>query len=639
MIELDQFQKEAIASIDQKLDVLVVAPTGSGKTLIAEHAINKCIKHGRKILYTTPIKALSNQKYNDFKETYGDSVGILTGDRNINKDAPILVLTTEILRNMIFTNDDSLSDVGAVVLDEVHYLGDRERGNVWEEVIIHLPLDITIVYLSATIANAKEFQEWLVSLRGPTDLIISNKRPVPLRSHLVTLNRNTQNIENIFQMNSDEYLSGNKLLSKLNKYYKSHYKKEFIKPSLEEMREYLLLTDSTPSIFFIFSREKTEIFSRRVANNYTKKRDTTKLHEIISPIFDNLSIEEKELLNYDEILWMWTRGVSYHHAGMVPLIKETVELLFIEGLIDILFATETLSLGINMPAKSVVISSINKYDGIQTRPINQNEFMQLTGRAGRRGIDTKGQAYIFFDKSINVEWYPNIFNVKSNNLNSQFSLSFTSIVGFTCLYKKKEDALLTLQKSFWTYQNNKQIDILRNDFNNKYNFLINFKFIKNSGPTELGNTLLALSRDSFIPSIILMENINKDDLNLEEALAIICQGMGRELSDTNIPKSLNTLRDLLKTYINACNHEVQYAIEGQYFKDNYYSFGFLHHFIENSNINDTLELFDISPGDFIKEAKEALEIASKFSEVYNLDVFDNIVEKLDVGLISKTIYE
>ena len=638
MIELDQFQKEAIASIDQQLDVLVVAPTGSGKTLIAEHAINQCIQQGSKILYTTPIKALSNQKYNDFKDMYGDSVGILTGDRNINKDASILVLTTEILRNMIFTNDASLADIGAVVLDEVHYLGDRDRGNVWEEVIIHLPLDITIVYLSATIANAEEFQEWIVSLRGPTDLIISNKRPVPLRTHLVTLNRGTQNIDNIFQMNSDEYHSENKLLSKLNKYYKSHYKKEFIKPSLEEMREYLLLTDSTPSIFFVFSREKTEIFSRRIANDYRKRRDTTKLHKIISPIFDNLTIEEKDLLNYDEILWMWTRGVSYHHAGMVPLIKETVELLFIEGLIDILFATETLSLGINMPAKSVVISSIHKYDGFLTRPINQNEFMQLTGRAGRRGIDEKGQAYIFFDKSINAEWYPNIFNVKSNNLNSQFSLSFSSIVGFTGLYKK-DDALLTLQKSFWAYQNNKKIEILNSDFNNKYNFLTNFKFINRSGPTETGDTLLALSRDSFIPSIILMENINRDDLKLEEALAIICQGMSREITATNIPKSLNAIRNRLGNYIKECNKELLKNNEAEYFKEHFYSFGFLYHFIENSSINDTLDQFDISPGDFIKEAKEALEIASKFSEVYNLDIFNKIIKKLDIGLISKTIYE
>ena len=638
MIELDRFQKEAIASIEKNLDVLVVAPTGSGKTLIAEHAIQKCLKDKSKILYTTPIKALSNQKYIDFRDTYSDDVGILTGDRNINKEAPILILTTEILRNMIFTGDNGLDNVGAVILDEVHFLGDRDRGNVWEEVIIHLPSHISIVYLSATIANAKQFQEWLVSLRGPTDLIISNNRPVPLKSNLITYKRSTNNIDKIFQINSDEYLSGNELLSKLKKFYNTHYKKEYLKPSIEEIREYIIHNDSTPSIFFIFSREKTEIFARRIANNYTKKRDSTKLHEIISPIFETLTIKEKELLNYDEILWMWTRGVSYHHAGMVPLIKETVELLFLEGLIDILFATETLSLGINMPAKSVVISSIQKYDGYSTRPINQNEYMQLTGRAGRRGIDKKGESYILFDRSVNAEWYQDIFNIKSNNLNSQLSLSFSSIVGLTRLYEK-EEALLTLQKSFWIYQNDQKIEILNKDFKNKYNFLQDFNFINSFGPTELGSALLVLSRDSFIPSIILMNNLDSDTLELEEALAIICQGIEKDTPDTNIPISLNLLKSQLEGYVNECNLELGKNSQDQYFIGNYSSFGSLYHFIQYSDISDTLEIFDISAGDFIKESKEALEIASKFFEVYNLDIFSEIVNKLDIGLISKTIYE
>ena len=638
MIELDRFQKEAIASIEKNLDVLVVAPTGSGKTLIAEHAIQKCLKDKSKILYTTPIKALSNQKFIDFRDTYSDDVGILTGDRNINKEAPILILTTEILRNMIFTGDNGLDNVGAVILDEVHFLGDRDRGNVWEEVIIHLPSHISIVYLSATIANAKQFQEWLVFLRGPTDLIISNNRPVPLKSNLITYKSSTNNIDNIFQINSDEYLSGNELLSKLKKFYKTHYKKEYIKPSIEEIREYIIHNDSTPSIFFIFSREKTEIFARRIANNYTKKRDSTKLHKIISPIFEKLTIKEKELLNYDEILWMWTRGVSYHHAGMVPLIKETVELLFLKGLIDILFATETLSLGINMPAKSVVIGSIQKYDGYSTRPINQNEYMQLTGRAGRRGIDEKGESYILFDRSVNAEWYQDIFNIKSNNLNSQLSLSFSSIVGLTSLYEKDE-ALLTLQKSFWIYQNDQKIEILNNDFKNKYNFLENFNFINASDPTELGSALLVLSRDSFIPSIILMNNVDTKVLELEEALAIICQGIEKDVPDTNIPKSLNLLSSQLEAYVKECNLELGSINQDKYFIENYSSFGSLYHFIQYSNISDTLEIFDISPGDFIKESKEALEIASKFFEVYNLDIFSEIVKKLDIGLISKTIYE
>ena len=254
MIKLDNFQKEAIASINKKLDVLVVAPTGAGKTLIAEYAIKKALSLNKKVIYTAPVKALSNQKYNDFKNIYDAEVGILTGDRSINKGAPILILTTEILRNMIFTKDKLIQDIGLVILDEVHFLGDRDRGNVWEEIIIHLPVNISLVYLSATIDNTNEFQEWLVSLRGPTDLIVSDTRPVPLISNLLTQNKNSNEIINIVNLKSDSYIEGKKLFSSLNAYYKKNINKLYTRPNLESFSEFLLNSNSVPAIYFVFSR-------------------------------------------------------------------------------------------------------------------------------------------------------------------------------------------------------------------------------------------------------------------------------------------------------------------------------------------------------------------------------------------------
>ena len=392
MINLDHFQEQAISSINKNIDVLVVSPTGSGKTLIAEYAIEKLIKENSKVIYTAPIKALSNQKFNDFKQVYGGSVGILTGDRSINKNAPLLILTTEILRNMIFTQDECIEQIGLVVLDEIHFLGDKERGKVWEEIIIHLPKNVRLIYLSATIGNTKEFQNWLISLRGPTDLIVSENRPVPLISNLTTQEKSSNKIINIISFNSDDYVDSKQIFNTLGKYYKPEYNNIFSRPYLNVFCNHLLETDATPAIYFLFSREKTESYARRFSNGSRIRNSSESLSEYLKPFIGSISSEDRELLNYDELFWMWSRGVSYHHAGMLPLAKEIVELLFLNNYIDILFATETLALGLNMPAKSVIIQNLHKYDGFSTRPIKGNEYMQLTGRAARRGIDEIGQS-------------------------------------------------------------------------------------------------------------------------------------------------------------------------------------------------------------------------------------------------------
>lgn len=638
MINLDHFQKKAISSINKNIDVLVVSPTGSGKTLVAEYAIKKFVNEKSKVIYSTPIKALSNQKYNDFKNVYKNNVGILTGDRSINKEAPLLVLTTEILRNMIFTQDECISEIGLVVLDEIHFLGDKERGKVWEEIIIHLPKNVRLVYLSATIANTMEFQSWLVSLRGPTDLIVSETRPVPLISNLAVQDQSSNEITNIIQIKSDEYIDKQFLSKTLNKYYKSESKNTYSRPYLNNFCRYLLDIEATPAIYFLFSRAKTESYARRMANDSSKKNNSQSLNEYLDSLIGVISKEEKELLNYDELFWMWSRGVSYHHAGMLPLAKEIVELLFLNNYIDILFATETLALGLNMPAKSVVIQNLYKYDGFSTRAIKGNEYMQLTGRAGRRGIDKLGQAYVFLDQTLNSEWYQNLFNIKANDLESQFSLSYTTVSGLLKMYDYKT-AVETLSSSFWVYQNQHNLKLIKNDFQNKYNFLNHFLFIEEDKTTHLSDKLLHLSRDRFIPSILMLEEQYQKKMNIIEGLAIISQAVGNYSMDEYVPNEILDFRHELNNYINLCNdYSKKYNID-YIFGENYSSFSLLYDYIINEDIQKTLSNFNISPGDFVKSAKEALEISSKLFDIYNNKIFEEISSKLNIGIINRSIYE
>ena len=492
MLVLDQFQIDAVSDIKSNNNVLVVAPTGSGKTLIAEKSIEYYLKKNKNIFYTTPIKALSNQKYNDFKKA-GVDVGLLTGDRTIDKNKDLVIATTEILRNMIFSKDQKLTNTGLIILDEVHYLGDTERGTTWEEILIHADLDIKFLCLSATIKNKNEFLEWIVSLRGPTSLIEHNQRPVPLEISLVTSNKMSNNIK-ILKSTNKKKDNNNSKLSKLTQNSK--------KPNLDEQINYLEDKSLTPCIFFYFSRERVESKARQLAN----KRKVVDEHKIIRDkfheIFDDLEVLDHSLLNLDEHLWMWSRGVAFHHAGLAPIVKEFIEFLFLNKYINFLFATETLALGINMPAKSIYLDRLNKYDGIKTRLISQSEFLQLTGRAGRRGIDDKGYAFLSFDKNINPEWYSNLFSLESSSLNSAFSINYSSILNLLNIYSREESIEL-LNKSFFAFQNSFKIRSLKNAFNSKLQVLTDLNFIN----SHMGETLIETHRDQLIPSIYLYEKI------------------------------------------------------------------------------------------------------------------------------------
>jgi len=617
--KLDSFQIDAIESLYENLNVLVTAPTGAGKTIIAERGIEEYLDKGNRVIYTTPIKALSNQKYHDFMSS-GFDTGLLTGDRNENPDAGLIIATTEILRNMIFTNDERINDIGLVVLDEVHYLADKERGSTWEEIIIHLPKDIKLLCLSATIGNENEFLNWIVSQRGPTDLIQSKIRPVPLEISLITASKDD---EQIFAIKSTED-KRNKPIFKLDKKFK-----RFRKPSLSDQISYIMNKKATPCILFYFSREKVENKARYAANLNFKIKKNVQLRHLFEDIFDDITNEEYQLLNLDELYWMWSRGVAYHHAGLAPIVKEFVEFLFINRHIDILFATETLSLGINMPAKSIIIDSSFKYDGLKTRLISKSEFLQLTGRAGRRGIDSKGYAYINYDKRVENSWYNDLFDLKPNNLKSSYSNSYGSVLNLNNKYGEKK-GIEMIKKSFYSYQNKLNDKALETNYKAKLKVLNEMNYFTDLKKNKL---LTETHRDNLILGIEML-NENND---IEFCLMFLASGISTSKYEISVHDKYNDL--LTKFLITQEKVNKLEAFSGVKNKINLDItwFSIFLEFYNSDNIEYTLSKFNVTLGDFIKACREASEISQKVYSIYEIENFDKIAKKLKHNIIQKTM--
>ena len=621
MYVLDQFQIDAISDIKGNNNVLVVAPTGSGKTLIAEKSIDFYLEKNKNIFYTTPIKALSNQKYNDFKKA-GVDVGLLTGDRTIDKDKDLIIATTEILRNMIFSKDKKLENTGLIILDEVHYLGDTERGTTWEEILIHADLGIKFLCLSATVKNKNEFLEWIVSLRGPTSLIQNNQRPVPLEISLITTNKLSNSIK-ILKSTNKKKDNNNSKLSKLTQNVK--------KPSLDEQVNFLEDQWLTPCIFFHFSRERVESKARQLANNRKVVDDHKLIRDKFYEIFDDLDLSDHSLLNLDEHLWMWSRGVAFHHAGLAPIVKEFIEFLFLNKYINFLFATETLALGINMPAKSIYLDRLNKYDGIKSRLISRSEFLQLTGRAGRRGIDDKGYAFLSFDKNINPEWYSNLFTLESSNLNSAFSINYFSILNLLNIYSADE-CIEILNKSFFAFQNSFNINSLKNAFNSKLKVLEDINFIN----TSMGETLIETHRDQLIPSIYLYNKI-KSIKTFEFYLMFVSSGISSNIYDIASSDEFDDLFSYFESSLEILNKiENKHSLK-KFTNLNLTWFSIFYEFYKTNNIEYVVTKFNINIGDFIKAAKEGSELSKKLFNIYQDQEFEAIYNMFDNNLIQKSM--
>jgi ATP-dependent RNA helicase HelY len=446
--------------------VLVAAPTGSGKTVVGEFAAWLALQRGGRAFYTTPIKALSNQKYADFVALHGpDRVGLLTGDNSINGDAAIVVMTTEVLRNMIYEDAEALDDLHHVVLDEVHYLQDRYRGAVWEEILIHLPVDVQTISLSATVSNAEEFGEWLQTLRGRVEVIIEERRPVDIRQWYFAADE----LLPMFVQRPDGSVMANPRGREFDRRRRRGSErpdrgdrrgaKRARIPLRTEVVERLDGEGMLPAIYFIFSRRGcTDAVRQCVAENLrlTTARERREIERFARDRVAGLSDEELDVLRFEEWAGALASGIAAHHAGMIPPFKETVEELFKRGLVKAVFATETLSLGINMPAKTVVIESLMKFSGEKHELLTPGEYTQLSGRAGRRGIDELGHSVVLLQRFTPFDTITRLASTRTFPLQSSFQPSYNMAVNLVANYDRTEAEHL-VNSSFAQYQADRDV--------------------------------------------------------------------------------------------------------------------------------------------------------------------------------------
>ena len=504
--DFDPFQLRACKALENGHGVLVAAPTGSGKTVVGEFAVHQALQEGTKCFYTTPIKALSNQKYNDLVKRYGsDQVGLLTGDNSVNGEAPVVVMTTEVLRNMLYEGSSTLSGLAYVVMDEVHYLADRFRGAVWEEVIIHLPESVRMVALSATVSNAEEFGEWLQQVRGDTTVIVDEKRPVPLWQHVMVGKR----VHDLFveaepepqSTDADGEGSGRARKRRRERRRREDQPRQIevggqilhINPRLIRMAEEDARTTQLahrkrhpqnrargrmrprtryappsrptlveelddegllPAITFVFSRAGCDDAVRQCVSSglvLTTPEEAAQIREYAETRCADIPPADLAVLGFDQWLQALEAGISAHHAGMLPTFKEIVEHLFSRGLIRVVFATETLALGINMPARTVVIEKLDKWNGETHAPLTPGEYTQLTGRAGRRGIDVEGHAVVVWQAGTDPEAVASLAGTRTYPLNSSFQPSYNMAVNLVGQVGRRRSRTM-LEESFAQFQ-------------------------------------------------------------------------------------------------------------------------------------------------------------------------------------------
>ena len=488
---LDPFQVEACEALEEGSGVLVCAPTGAGKTVVGEFAIHKALAEGRKAFYTTPIKALSNQKYADLVQRYGaKKVGLLTGDNAVNGDAPVVVMTTEVLRNMLYADSPAIGGLGYVVMDEVHYLADRFRGAVWEEVIIHLPQSVTLVSLSATVSNAEEFGDWLVTVRGHTKVVVSEVRPVPLWQHMLVGNR----VFDLFSLRpaahageqgdtarsqSTRERGASVVDPELVRYVREHerrieswhgggprgsrrddsHRPRYRAPARSDVVTRLDNAGLLPAITFVFSRTGCDAAVRQcllTGLRLTDEVERAEIAEIIDRRTGSLPEEDLHVLGF----WEWREGLlaglAAHHAGLVPAFKETVEECFVRGLVKAVFATETLALGINMPARSVVLERLVKWNGEAHVDVTPGEYTQLTGRAGRRGIDVEGHAVVVWAPGVDPAVVAGLASTRTFPLKSSFRPSYNMAVNLVSSFGRARAREL-LASSFAQFQADRSV--------------------------------------------------------------------------------------------------------------------------------------------------------------------------------------
>ena len=517
---LDKFQEDAIRAIEHNKSVVVSAPTGSGKTLIADYIIDRDFKKGIRVIYTAPIKALSNQKYKEFSRTYGEeNVGIITGDVQKNTKALILIMTTEIYRNMVLSNDPFIIDVSYVIFDEIHFINDIERGYVWEESIIFSKPNVRVLCLSATIPNAVEFAKWIESIKQHEVIVVKHEeRPVPLHVNVFDAEIGITTLKNL--KDAVDTPSYDRAMGRRQKH----------RPKYPDHAELVAeITDNLPCMFFCFSRAGCQKNAIALLNKKLFKPN----HEITAFVREKLknsSHEINKLVSAKILRQTLPYGIAFHHAGMLPILKELVEDLFEKGLIKVLYTTETFAVGINMPAKSVCFESLRKFDGTSFRLMNSKEYFQIAGRAGRRGIDKEGFVYLMIERRyFDYEKIRKLIHSDTAPIISQFRLSVNTVLNLIMQHDEREiDDILC--KSFHSFQKygsrfmENENAVSHNAFDNWKRKLEKMGYLRGSNVTDKGSFASRIYADELAIGEIFATNFYKglDEYQMLLALACLC---------------------------------------------------------------------------------------------------------------------
>lgn len=622
----DKFQVEAFDALDNGHNVLVAAPTGSGKTVVANYAVHVATANLGRAFYTTPIKALSNQKYVELCAEHGsEQVGLLTGDSSLNPDAPILVMTTEVLRNMIYSRSTSLANLDTVVLDEVHFLQDAYRGPVWEEVIIHLAPEIRLVCLSATVSNAVEVSEWLTQVRGPTDAIVESRRPVPMRHRFMVGDKRSGSIRT-FDLEPSKPIEKQleQLLNESKRGVRgsvAHRRDSRVfAPGRIDVVEELKASDLLPCIFFVFSRNQCDESAeqiRRAGLRFTSGEEARLITSIAEERIADFTDDDLAVLGFSKFLDQLEAGVAAHHAGLVPAFREIVEKCFADGLVKVVFATETLAVGINMPARSVVLDKLTKFTGAGHRMLQPSDFAQLTGRAGRRGIDSTGTAVILWSPFVKIGEVLGLVRSKRFELRSAFRPTFNMATNLVRLNSRREATHL-LNLSLARFQRG---DSLVNQFDALLDLLEQLGYVEGWSLTPKGEMLRGIYHES---DLFLAECITEgvfsglSPAEFATMLSVfIYDSRGRD-DDSSPELSVDSLRRTTRKIFRV-NRTLQRLLSRHGLTPHRDpNTGVAEHIFDwasGMDLGEVLGHDEVSGGDFIRTVRQVIDLARQLAQV------------------------
>ena len=680
---LDRFQVEALDAVDEHVNVLVSAPTGSGKTLIANYAIGRILERGERAFYTTPLKALSNQKYNELRARYGnDRVGLLTGDTSLNRSADVIVMTTEVLRNMLLTDSDQLRSLGLVVLDEVHYLQDPFRGGVWEEVIILTPSAVRFVALSATIGNADFIGEWFSEVRGPTAVVVERERPIELHNHLCVVRRGQPTAEVVDLLDqgrlSDEARRIDNMMKSTRKFRPGPKWKgpkssapppPFRSPRRSELLHALENEDLLPVIVFIFSRAACDDAvhqCRRDGLMFTSPDERREIEAIAQSRLVHFSDDDLKALEYADFIDCLRRGLAMHHAGMVPAFREIVEACFELNLLAVVFATETLALGVNMPARSVALERFTKYSDAGRKFLTSAEFSQMTGRAGRRGLDDEGHVIVCFANEVALVDVARVATAPPSDLHSSFRPTYNFTANLINHFEF-ETAHEVVSRSYAQFETDRrpasQKRPLGDQMMARHHVLEELGYADGWRLTSRGQLLRSIYHEC---DLLIAESITSgvfEDLEpaqLAGLLSCFVYESKRALRAPNVAKhvtlkkkrSLNDrlgqvrrgniserLSEITRTALSIREVEGRFSVPGAKEPDGKFATT-IAAWARGASLGTVLDLADVevgqtSPGDFVRNAKQVADLCEQLARMNDLtDVADVAAQARDCVLRS-----